>query len=344
MPTSSRRASRPAATSAARPLAGAGARRPGRGRRADPGAGGVGTAGDVAAVLAHGADGVRIGTRFLAAAEADVHPEYLARLVAARAEDTVLTETFSVGWPDAPHRVLAYAKEAALAPGPDPVARMTLGDGTVVDMRRRSTSPPTTGTTGDIAAMALYAGMGVGSVTGERPAAEILAELCEGLQRLTGAGGDHRGEPGPRTGTGSPTRRWVTRCWPAAVGRPRRSSLRAVTPHVLPLDLGSSRRSSRSRLIGEAPVDVLVNNGGVDARNFGVPDGERDVLQLSGEHFMDEMRINALGPLLLDPRRARTDAASPPAPHRERVVAGRVDGDRRQHRGETSATRRRRRR
>jgi NAD(P)-dependent dehydrogenase (short-subunit alcohol dehydrogenase family) len=30
-----------------------------------------------------------------------------------------------------------------------------------------------------------------------------------------------------------------------------------------------------------------------------VPDGERDVLQLSGEHFLEEMRINALGPLLL---------------------------------------------
>ena len=92
-------------------------------------------------LLAHGADGVRVGTRFLAAAEADVHPEYLARLVAARAEDTVLTETFAVGWPDAPHRVLASADAAALAPGPDPVARMTLGDGSVAEVRRRSTVP-----------------------------------------------------------------------------------------------------------------------------------------------------------------------------------------------------------
>ena len=44
---------------------------------------------------------------------------------------------------------------------------------------------------------------------------------------------------------------------------------------------------------------MVVNNGGVDARNFGVPDGERDVLQLSGDHFLDEVRINAVGPLVL---------------------------------------------
>ena len=29
--------------------------------------------------------------------------------------------------------------------------------------------------------MALYAGMGVGAITGGQPAAEIVAELCQGL-------------------------------------------------------------------------------------------------------------------------------------------------------------------
>ena len=68
--------------------------------------------------------------------------------------------------------------------------------------------------------------------------------------------------------------------------------------HVL--DLGSAESiDAFAAALGDVPVDVLINNGGVDARNFGVPDGERDVLQLSGEHFLEEMRINALGPLLL---------------------------------------------
>jgi NAD(P)-dependent dehydrogenase (short-subunit alcohol dehydrogenase family) len=78
------------------------------------------------------------------------------------------------------------------------------------------------------------------------------------------------------------------------------TELRGLTDHVLPLDLGDEPSIDRVALaVGDLPVDVLINNGGVDARAFGVPEGERDVLQLSGEHFLEEMRINALGPLLL---------------------------------------------
>src|SRR5258707_350374 len=39
-------------------------------------AGGIGTGRAMAAALAAGADGVRVGTRFVAAVEAAVHPEY----------------------------------------------------------------------------------------------------------------------------------------------------------------------------------------------------------------------------------------------------------------------------
>ena len=54
-------------------------------------------------VVAQG--GVRVGTRFVAATEAAVYPEYVAALIAAEAQDTTLTEAFSNGWPNAPHRV-----------------------------------------------------------------------------------------------------------------------------------------------------------------------------------------------------------------------------------------------
>jgi NAD(P)-dependent dehydrogenase (short-subunit alcohol dehydrogenase family) len=78
------------------------------------------------------------------------------------------------------------------------------------------------------------------------------------------------------------------------------TTLREITDHVHVLDLGSTESiEAFAAALGDAPIDVLINNGGVDARSFGVPDGERDVLQLSGEHFLEEMRINALGPLLL---------------------------------------------
>jgi NAD(P)H-dependent flavin oxidoreductase YrpB (nitropropane dioxygenase family) len=140
-------------------------------------AGGIGAAADVHRALGLGADAVRVGTRFLAAAEADTHPAYVDALVAAGPDDTVLTQAFSVGWPDAPHRVLASAETAALADGPDPVGRMRLADGSQVALRRRGTTPPTTTTTGQIEAMALYAGRAVGAVTARTTAAAIVEEL-----------------------------------------------------------------------------------------------------------------------------------------------------------------------
>ena len=75
-------------------------------------AGGVGTPERLGELLAAGAAGVAVGTRFVAAAESDAHPLYVEMLIAASREETVLTETFVVGWPNAPHRVLRSAVEA----------------------------------------------------------------------------------------------------------------------------------------------------------------------------------------------------------------------------------------
>jgi len=146
-------------------------------------AGGIGTARDVAAALAAGAAGVRVGTRFVAAPECDAHPEYVAALVAAGAEDTVLTERFSVMWPDAPHRVLRSAVAAAETCPNDVVGEMELG-GSRQPLPRFAVACPTRTTTGTIAAMALYAGESVGAVRGVVPAADIVHELMDGAERL----------------------------------------------------------------------------------------------------------------------------------------------------------------
>ena len=76
-------------------------------------AGGIGTGRAMAAALAAGADGVRVGTRFLAAPEAAAHPEYVAALIVSQAEDTIYTTAFSRSFPDAPHRVLRSCVAAA---------------------------------------------------------------------------------------------------------------------------------------------------------------------------------------------------------------------------------------
>ncbi|MEY2397673.1 MAG: nitronate monooxygenase, partial [Actinomycetota bacterium] len=80
-------------------------------------AGGIGDAATVRAALDTGAAGVRVGTRFLAATESVAHPAYVEKLIAAGADDTVLTTAFGLGWPDAPHRVLRSSVAAGEALG-----------------------------------------------------------------------------------------------------------------------------------------------------------------------------------------------------------------------------------
>jgi nitronate monooxygenase len=144
-------------------------------------AGGIATAADVRRVLALGADAVRVGTRFVATDESDAHDRYVELLAGATGEDTVLTEAFGVGWPDAPHRVLASALAAAEASTSEVVARMTMPDGSVNEIPRFGTTPPNRATAGELDALALYAGTGVAAVTGRERAADVVAELTAGL-------------------------------------------------------------------------------------------------------------------------------------------------------------------
>jgi NAD(P)-dependent dehydrogenase (short-subunit alcohol dehydrogenase family) len=76
--------------------------------------------------------------------------------------------------------------------------------------------------------------------------------------------------------------------------------LRAITPHIHAVDTGDERSiADFVAAVGGDAIDVLVNNAGLTAEGLGAAADGRDVLQLSSEHFMGEMRINALGPMLL---------------------------------------------
>jgi enoyl-[acyl-carrier protein] reductase II len=59
--------------------------------------GGIATARGVTAVLVAGADGARVGTRFIAAAESDAHPAWVDAVIAARAEEAVVSTMFNAG-------------------------------------------------------------------------------------------------------------------------------------------------------------------------------------------------------------------------------------------------------
>jgi NAD(P)H-dependent flavin oxidoreductase YrpB (nitropropane dioxygenase family) len=151
-------------------------------------AGGVATGRDLAAVLACGAAGARIGTRFVAAAESGAHPFHVQALIDASAADTCLTEAFCVQWPNAPHRVLRSALAAAEALGEDVVGEIPLG-GRMVPVQRFSPISPTAETRGRVEAMALYAGESVANVKAVQPAADIVAELVAGAEAALGRAG-----------------------------------------------------------------------------------------------------------------------------------------------------------
>lgn len=157
-------------------------------------AGGIADGRGLAAAIALGAAGGWIGTRFLGATEASVHPDYQARVLAASETDTYYGTLFDGGWPNAPHRALrnstVEAWEAAGRPGPgsrpnedeSPAFR---ADGTPI--ARYASSTPSVGMTGDTEPMPNWAGQGVGLVTRVQPAAEIVREIAEEAEQTLAA-------------------------------------------------------------------------------------------------------------------------------------------------------------
>ncbi len=144
-------------------------------------AGGVATARGMAAALAAGADGVRVGTRFLLAEESSAHPDYRSAVIAARASDTVLTDAFKVHWPDAPHRVLRASLEAASNRGGGASGASYPDEGAIPLF---APSPPSDKIGGPVDALAHYAGESVSAATEVLPAAEIVRQIADGAETL----------------------------------------------------------------------------------------------------------------------------------------------------------------
>ena len=151
--------------------------------------GGIGDGAGMARALRLGAQGVSLGTRFVACEEANAHEDYKHRIVAASPADTVYTpDLYDVGWPDAPHRTLrnrTYAEWDA-AGQPPPGARP--GEGTSVGHRRLASGErvgwlryavgmATPDFDGDLDLVPLWAGESCDVIADIKPAAQIVADL-----------------------------------------------------------------------------------------------------------------------------------------------------------------------
>lgn len=144
-------------------------------------AGGIGSAADVAAAMAAGADGVRVGTRFVAAEEADAHPAWQRALVEADADEAVVTRAFAAGVPDFPHRVLQRSLDGAAQLDEETVGTVPTRDGGRRSLPLYSAETAGRGFEGHVEATAFYAGLSVDRVQTVLPAAEIVAELAAGV-------------------------------------------------------------------------------------------------------------------------------------------------------------------
>ncbi|WP_254543401.1 NAD(P)H-dependent flavin oxidoreductase [Halomarina pelagica] len=159
-------------------------------------AGGIADGRGLAAALVLGAAGGWLGTRFVAAEEARSHGAYRERVRDADETDTVFSELFDGGWPGTPHRTLRNATVEAWERAGRPPPGERPGEGETVaaypngrPVERYGDDVALPGMTGDVEALALYAGQSSGLTNDVRPAAAIVegivAEARAALDRAS---------------------------------------------------------------------------------------------------------------------------------------------------------------
>jgi nitronate monooxygenase len=128
-----------------------------------------------------GAAGVVMGSRFVASKESAAHDQYKKALINSNSEDTVFTTCMNKGWDNATHRILRNSTfkmwESAGCPSPgtrpgetDIIA--TYGRNKTIE--RYSVESPNRRYSGDIEAMAVYAGTGVNDISDAPGVEEII--------------------------------------------------------------------------------------------------------------------------------------------------------------------------
>ena len=152
--------------------------------------GGIATGEGRAAALVIGADGVQCGTAFLATRESFAHPYHKSRIRAAVGDNTVLTDIFVLNLPKgAAVRVIGdnvteWLNGNYLGHDPDSLPRKAIARDGDQPRLRFSTDSPLRTTTGDLEAMALYAGQGAGALNDVLPAAARLADMVSQARHI----------------------------------------------------------------------------------------------------------------------------------------------------------------
>jgi nitronate monooxygenase len=156
--------------------------------------GGIGDGAGIARVLALGADGAMLGTRFVASRESRAHLAYKERLTQASAGETALTVCFDGDWPYAAHRVLRNGTLEGWEASGCPPRGARPGEGEIVGraasgepIRRYDDTAPRQDMNGDVLEMALYAGTSSVLIRDIPAAADLVHRLwqeCEHAREM----------------------------------------------------------------------------------------------------------------------------------------------------------------
>lgn len=154
-------------------------------------AGGLATGADLITAQALGAGGIVLGTAFIATPESFAHPHHQQRLIAAAAEDTLLTDIFHINWPHgAKVRVLQNAVTSGTQGDPWTGERRVIGEEEGRPIYLFSTDSPLRSMTGDFESMALYAGTGVDAIRRVKSAGEVIDDILQEARALLASSGD----------------------------------------------------------------------------------------------------------------------------------------------------------
>ncbi len=156
--------------------------------------GGFASGESLVAALGLGAQGIHCGTIFLATQESFAHDYHKGRVAAAKSEETVYTDAFSINWPpDSPVRVIANTLTEELGTRllghrSEDIPREAVAEEDGRQIYKYSTDSPLRSTAGDLECLALFAGQVAGAIetipsAGVR-VAEIVSAARTTLERL----------------------------------------------------------------------------------------------------------------------------------------------------------------
>lgn len=157
--------------------------------------GGIADGRGLVAALSLGAQGVSMGTRFVASDEAFVPRIYKERIVSGQAEDTIYAEDlFDVGWENAPHRVLRNAivseweaagkQRSGRRPGEGTTVGSRTRDGETLEIPKYAAYLATPEFSGDLEYVPFWAGQSCSLVHDIKPAGQIVRDVVREAEQV----------------------------------------------------------------------------------------------------------------------------------------------------------------